>query len=420
MKHVSVLYGKGTIVFSIPDENLLRVVESRNILASDARKIIISALQNPIGSPSLKELTKDIRNILIISPDNTRPMPSRISIPAIISEFYRDDSDYCVTILISTGLHRKMTYDEIKERFSDELMKKHRIINHVATDEQSLVCLGKMSTSNELWVNRLVTESELVIGEGFIEPHFFAGFSGGRKCILPGVCGAKTIMSNHCPENIGSPYAASGNLEKNPIHDECVEGAKMSGLRFILNVALNRNKEVIAAFAGDPVEAHLAGCEFVRKNMTVPVNLADIVITSNNGYPLDRNIYQSVKGLETASKAVKKDGVIILASECSDRNGNNEFEGLISNCATRQELFDKMSTGEPEPDKWQAQIFARIVRDHPVILISDYFDRTASEKMFMLHASSPEKALEMAFYLKGADAKINVLPEGPVIIPVLN
>ena len=298
-------------------------------------------------------------------------------------------------------------------------MQKHRIVNHVAADKESLVNLGRMSTGNTLWINKLVTESELVIAEGFIEPHFFAGFSGGRKSILPGVAGAQTIMYNHRPENIANPYAATGVLAQNPIHEECEQAAQMAGLDFIMNVALNRDKEVIAAFAGDPVQAHRAGCAFVRESGRVPVQSADIVITSNNGYPLDRNIYQTVKGLDAAAHAVKEGGVIILAAECFDKNGNNEYEKLICSCATPQELQDKMSAGESEPDKWQAQIFARIVSRYTVILLSENVDAETAGRMFMRQANTPEQALEMALEIAGPDAKINMIPEGPVVIPVM-
>lgn len=420
MKKVNVLYGKGSLTFNIPDQNLLQVIEPPFIAGEDTRDAIIKAIQNPIDSPSLKELTRDKRNILLMTCDNTRPVPSSVSIPAILSQFYHEESYYNITILIATGLHRQMTEDEMKERFSEELMKKYKIINHVATDWSNLVNLGKLSTGNELWINRLVVESDLVISEGFIEPHFFAGFSGGRKSILPGVCGAQTIMFNHRPQNIASPCAVSGNLKKNPIHDECAEAAVKAGLGFIMNVALNRDKEVISAFAGNPISAHLTGCEFVKNSMGVPVKSADIVISSNNGYPLDRNIYQTVKGMDTASKAVKKGGVIILAAECFDKNGNNDFERLICSCTSPKELVEKMSVGESEPDKWQVQIFARIISNYKVILVSDKIDKSLVEKMFMLHAKDPEEALKLAFQLEGADAKINVIPEGPVIIPVMS
>ncbi|MDR3644104.1 MAG: nickel-dependent lactate racemase [Clostridia bacterium] len=417
---IGVLYGKGKLTFDIPSRNLQQVIEPKRLPGTDGRKTIVDALEHPIGSPSLRELTKDIHRLLIITSDNTRPMPSRESIPAILSQLYREEGDYSITILIATGLHREMTPAEIRERFPEEVTGRHRIVNHVATDDRSLVCLGKMSTGNELWVNRLAVENELVIAEGFIEPHFFAGFSGGRKSILPGICGAKTILANHCPKNIASPYATAANLEGNPVHMECAQAAKLAGLGFIMNVVLNRDKEIIAAFAGEPARAHLAGCEYVKRNMEVAVRPADIVIASNNGHPLDRNLYQSVKGMDTASRAVKKGGVIILASECPDKNGNNEFERLIASCHTPEELFQEMSSGEPEPDKWQAQIFARILMDHKIILVSDKVSRTDAERLFMTHCRTPDEALRIALGLEGPDAKINVIPEGPVVIPVMS
>jgi len=416
---VGVLYGKGSIEFEIPEKNLLQVIEPRHVPGLDIGETVTRALQNPIGSPGLKELTRDKKNILIITSDNTRPVPSCETLPAILSQFYHEESFYNITILIATGLHRAMTREEIAQHFSEALANKYRFVNHDATCRENLVCLGEMSTGNTLWVNRLVTESDLVIAEGFIEPHFFAGFSGGRKSILPGVSGADTILYNHRPENIASPFSVTGNLRRNPIHEECEEAARLAGLDFIMNVALNRDKQVIAAFAGDPVRAHAAGCEFVMESVSVPARPADIVISSNNGYPLDRNIYQAVKGMDAASRAVRKGGTIILAAQCFDKNGNNEFERLIFSCASPAELLEKTSAGASEADKWQAQVFARIISEYRVVLLSDNVSRQTAEKMFMRHAGTPGQALDIALELEGSEAKINVIPEGPVVIPVI-
>mgnify|MGYP001324034242 CR=1 FL=1 len=420
MKEIKVLYGKGAKTFKIPDENLAQIVTPQVIPGNgDQTKIIDEAIKHPINGPSLKELTKDVKNILIISPDNTRPMPSRISIPAIIKNFYHEDSHYHITILIATGLHRKMTDEEILERYGEETVKKYDIINHVAKDDSEQVSMGKMSTGNELFVDKRVLDNDLIIGEGFIEPHFFAGFSGGRKCVLPGIASKDTILNNHCPQNIANAHATAGSLDGNPIHEEATEAAKKVGLAFILNVALNQEKAVVAAFAGDFVEAHKKGCEFVREHMKVPVKPADIVITSNDGFPLDRNLYQSVKGMDTSSRAVKKGGVIILCSECSDKaNGNNAFEELIAAAPTKEELYSTMSTGKPEVDKWEVQIFARVVKDHTVIFVSDNYDEQSAKDLFMIHATSPEDAMEKAFAIAGKNAKVNVMPEGPVTLPI--
>lgn len=413
-------YGKSFLELDTTAYGDVQLIEPKDIQAEEEERAIVRrALEHPIGSKSLKELTKDVKKILIITNDNTRPMPSKITLPEIIDSFYYDKRYYDITILIATGLHRKMTEEEKRMQYGDEICDTYPVINHVAIDEEQLVSLGVMSTGNELWVNRLVAESDLVISEGFIEAHFFAGFSGGRKSILPGISGAKTIMGNHKPENIASPEATGANLCGNPIHLECTEAAKKAKLAFILNVALNQDKKIIEAFAGDPVEAHKVGCEFVKKTMSVEVKSTDIVITTNNGYPLDRNLYQVVKGIDTASKVVKEGGVIIVAAQCMDGVGHKKFEDLILSCSSTEELYEKMSVAPSMIDKWQVQVLAKAMKKQTVILVSEGISKELTERMFFVYAKSLEEAMEKALELKGKDATISIMPEGPVMIPVV-
>ena len=280
-------------------------------------------------------------------------MPSNLTIPAMIKSFCFPDTNYDITILIATGLHRPMTKEEMQEQFGDDVCRKYKIVNHIASDAASLASFGRMSTGSELFLNKLVAESDLVISEGFIESHFFAGFSGGRKSILPGVAGESTILANHKPEHISDCNARQANLAGNPVHEECAEAARLSGLAFILNVALDKNKRIIGAFAGDPVKAHLAGCRFVEEIMSVDAVPTDIVITSNNGYPLDRNLYQVVKGIDTAAGVAKENGVIIVAARCVDHVGHENFKNLLLSCETAEELCEKMSVSPSDIDKWQ-------------------------------------------------------------------
>ncbi|MDR0469077.1 MAG: nickel-dependent lactate racemase [Peptococcaceae bacterium] len=417
-KTVQILYGKSTLKLQIPDGNPLRILASEGLSSSDAPdRILRRALSNPIGSLGLDDLTKDVRKILIITNDNTRPMPSKVTIPAMIDSFHSPADQYEITILIATGLHRPMTDEEMLEQFGSDLCGRYKIVNHIARDKDSLTSFGKLQSGNELYLNKLVAESDLVIAEGFIESHFFAGFSGGRKSILPGVAGESSILANHKPENIASPMSRQSNLTDNPIHDECLEAARLSGLAFILNVALDKEKQIIAAFAGDPVEAHLAGCRFVKDTMSVDAQPADISITSNNGYPLDRNLYQVVKGIDTASAVTKERGVIIAVARCADGVGHERFRDLILSCASITELCEKMSASPSEIDKWQAQVLAKALTRHKIILVSEGIDRKLAERMFFIYADMIGEALDLALAEVGLDASINVLPEGPVIIP---
>lgn len=419
MQRISVLYGKGMLETAVDDANLGQIIEPRFTQAADEIGEIRRALAQPIGSPRLKKLSRDIKKLVIISSDNTRPVPSRLTIPLLLEELYHEPEYYDITILIATGLHREMTREEIIERFGEKTASLCKIVNHRAQKEEELTYFGELSTGRPLWLNRLVAEAELLIAEGFIEPHFFAGFSGGRKSILPGVAGAKTIMNNHCPANIAHPRATIACLEGNPIHLEALEAACKSGLAFILNVALNQEKRVIKAFAGHFDKAHMAGCAFVKEQMSVPTVLADIVITSNNGYPLDRNVYQLVKGMEVASAAVRKGGVIVIAGDCIDGIGHGEFKRLIEESPSIEELYAKVSSGEAVIDQWQVQVFARVLKEHPVILVTDRLTKEEAGRIFLEHAATLEEALELAYRKVGRAARVNVIPEGPVVIPTV-
>jgi len=319
--------------------------------------------------------------------------------------------------LIAAGLHRPMTDAEIRSQLGKVVAEKYPIVVHSATDQSNLASFGMLPSGRELFLNRLVKEHDLVVAEGFIEPHFFAGYSGGRKSILPGVAGAENILENHSPSNIANPGSCQANLAGNPIHDECVAAARLARLQFILNVALDKDKRIIAAFAGHPEAAHLEGCRFVEEQMTIDAVQTDIVVASNNGYPLDRNLYQVVKGIDTAAKVARKGGVIIMTVECLDGVGHDCFRALIQSCKTVEALNEKMSQPPCDIDKWQVQVLARALIDHTIILVSEGIERELAEEMFFIYAANLDEALDKAFSLTGKDATISVLPEGPVIIP---
>lgn len=413
-------YGRGFLELALDEKMPVQVLESKAVLPNQGEEEIIKeALEHPIGSLTLRELTKDVKKITIITNDNTRPMPSKLTLPTIIESFFYPETYYDITILVACGLHRKMSREEMEEQYGKDLCTKYLVVNHEAQNDSQMVYLGKMSTGNEMWVNRIVAESDLVIAEGFIESHFCVGFSGGRKSILPGVAGSRTIMYNHRPENIASPYAVGANLNHNPMHLECMEAARMARLAFILNVALDKKKRIIHAFAGDPFEAHTAGCDCVKAEMELVVQQTDIVITTNSGYPLDRNLYQVVKGIDTAAVVAKEGGVIIIAAECLDGVGHAAFSDLLQSCKNVSELHQKMSVSPSMIDKWQVQILARTLIKNQVILVSGGIGKELAKRLFLLHAKSIEEAVEMAFEIKGKEASISIMPEGPVMIPIV-
>ncbi|MDU2688645.1 nickel-dependent lactate racemase [Paeniclostridium sordellii] len=415
-------YSKSGMYVNIPDKNMIKVLQSK---AHDFKttlsesEIVKKALENPIESKTLEELVKDKKDVVIITSDHTRPVPSRITLPIILNKIRNSNPDIDIKIIISTGCHRPSTREELVYKMGEEIVDKENIIMHFANDEESMVKVGKLPSGGDLIVNKAIMETDLLIAEGFIEPHFFAGFSGGRKSVLPGVASVKTIMYNHCSEFIDSPYARTGNLKNNPIHEDMLQAAKSVNLAFILNVAIDKDKKVIGAFAGNLEKAHEAGCEFVTKLSKVDSVDADIVVSTNGGYPLDQNIYQTVKGMTAAEATCKENGVIIMVSACNDGHGGQSFYDSVASASSPTEILEKVRKipkSETIPDQWEFQILARILEKFTVIMVTDLCDPQMIKNMHMKHASSFEEALQMAFDIKGKDAKVAVIPDGVSVI----
>jgi nickel-dependent lactate racemase len=250
MGKIKLPYYKTFIEADIPDENIAGVLEYRahSYKATLTQEEIVNdALNNPIGSKTLEELVKDKKNMVIITSDHTRPVPSKITLPILLKRIRSVNRDIEIKILIATGFHRPSTREEMINKYGEEIVEKEVLINHISQDKDSLVKVGTLPSGGELWLNKLAMEAELLIAEGFIEPHFFAGFSGGRKSVLPGIAGAGTIMANHCSEFIASEYSRTGIIKNNPIHKDMLYAAQTSKLAFILNVVIDKDKKIINA-----------------------------------------------------------------------------------------------------------------------------------------------------------------------------
>lgn len=422
MAKIKVPYSKQMWEIEIPDKNLVGILESKAHSykpESSQEEIVNKALDNCIGGSPIEELVKGKKDVVIITSDHTRPVPSRITLPILLKRIRNSNPEIEIKILISTGFHRPSTREELINKMGQEIVDNETIINHISTDDNSMIKLGTLPSGGELKVNKLAIETDLLIAEGFIEPHFFAGFSGGRKSILPGVASAKTIMANHCSEFIASPYARTGILENNPIHKDMLYAAEKAKLAFILNVVIDSDKNIINAFAGDAKLAHEEGCKFVSELAGVNKIEADIAISTNGGYPLDQNIYQSVKGMTAAEATCKKGGVIIMISACNDGHGGQSFYDNLANSSSPKEVLDrviKVPRNETAPDQWEFQILARILNDYTVILVSDMADPEMIKNMHMEHAYTFDEALKRALEIKGQDAKIAVIPDGVSVI----
>ena len=382
--------------------------------------LLKEALENPIGTPPLRELAKGKNKVVIVTSDHTRAVPSKITLPLELEEIRKGNPDADITILIATGLHRPTTPEEQRRMFVDEIFEHEKIAVNMAFQPEDYVNMGTLPSGAEFHVNHLATECDLLICEGFIEPHFFAGFSGGRKSILPGICSQETVNENHSCKAIASKYSMTGVLEHNPIHEDMVCAARMVNVQFILNVALNAEKKVIAAWAGDLEEAHAQGVSFIREWSQCPSITGDIVVTSNGGYPLDQNLYQSPKAVATAEACAGEDGVIIMCCSCADGMGGTHFERLIQ-MGTPEEIdayLSKIPPKETIPEQWCPQIYARILHKHKMILVTTYLDPETVKRCNMIPASTPDEALEIAYQMKGRDASVVVIPDGVSVLAV--
>ena len=414
-------YGKETLSIDIEDKNLQGVLVSsiHDYKSVKSPSLLVEeALMNPIGSERLSKLAEGKRKVVLICSDHTRPVPSKVIVPPMLREIRKGNPDAEVTIVISTGCHRPTTREELIAKFGEEIVEKENIVIHKA-DESPVTFLGILPSGGELLINTIVAEADLVCSEGFIEPHFFAGFSGSRKSILPGVASRTTVLANHCSEFIASPYSRTGILEGNPIHRDMVWAARKAGLAFICNVVINSEKEPIYAVAGDAEKAHEEGCRFLSSLCRVKAKKADIVISTNGGYPLDQNIYQAVKGMTAAEATVKDGGVIIMLAASNDGLGGDDFYHQMADekdIHKTMALFLSRGRNETVPDQWQTQIFLRILMKATVVYVSSAPDEIV-EDLHMIPAHSLEEALEKARKIIGrADATITAIPDGVSVI----
>ena len=407
-------YGKGHIECTIPHDGLL--TSRIDTLKSERPgiEIVEEAVRNPIGSKRLCELAEGKKTCTIIISDHTRPVPSRDILPPMLAELRKGNPDIAVTLLVATGFHRPTTTAELEAKLGGEIANREKIVVHDAFDADSNVQIGVLPSGAPLVIDRVAVETDLLISEGFIEPHFFAGFSGGRKSVLPGIAARETVYWNHNADFIASPYARTGILEGNPLHRDMVYAARAAKLRFICNVVINAKHQVVGAFAGDCEQAHVAGTEFLKELCLQEKAPADIVITSNNGYPLDQNIYQAVKGMTAGEATCRHGGVIIMSAACSDGHGGASFMGTMTQDLTPAQILGKIQAtpkAATVPDQWESQILARILSRHHVVLISEA-DPELVRAMKMHPARDIPQALELAVTLLGHSGTLTVIPEG--------
>lgn len=420
---IPIPYYTSTLDLHVEEENLKAVLTAKMHgfhAEKSQEQLVLDALEHPVGSPRLRTLAEGKRKIVIVTSDHTRAVPSKITLPLLLKEIRSGNPDADITILIATGLHRPTTEEEQRRMFGDEIVDHEKIAINNAFAPEQFVELCTLPSGAVFQVNRLAAKCDLLVTEGFVEPHFFAGFSGGRKSILPGICSERTVNENHSYKAVSHPRSNSGMLKDNPIHADMLCAAKAVNVQFIFNVALDGEKKIVAAWAGDLEKAHEAGVAFIRQWSQCPVVTGDIVVTSNGGYPLDQNLYQSPKAMATAEACAGEDGVIIMCCSCCDGMGGAHFGQLIQR-GTPDEIDRYLSSIPPEktiPEQWCTQVCVRVLRKHPVILVTTFLNHDEVRKANMIPASTPDEALEIAYRLKGKQASVVVIPDGVSVLTV--
>jgi nickel-dependent lactate racemase len=417
---VNLAYGQGYLPVEFPPDRTTVIQPTHTPGLPDERSAVVEALRAPIGCRPLREWIQPGNRVCIVFTDLTRATPNRRLIPWLL-EFLQDVPRDQITLLNSLGTHRPNTKAELEQLLTPEVVRDYRVVNHEPENPAALVALGTTADGTPALINRHLVEADVRIITGFIEPHFFAGFSGGPKGIMPGVAGLETVMSNHGARNIGDPKAAFGITTGNPIWEEMREIALRVGSSFLLNVTLNEARAITGVFAGDLVQAHSAGIEFVRKAAMQKVKAPfEIVVTTNSGYPLDLNLYQGVKGMSAAARIVQEKGTIILACECREGvPAQSPLDKLLRSAGSAEEILTLLaSPGFVRPEQWQAQIQALIQRRAEVLVHSSLSEPVIRAAHLV---PCPDIGLEVARRLKslGPEARVAVLPQGPLTIPYL-
>lgn len=415
---VRLAYGKGWLELDLPGEVSVLEREDTPGLPDEAQAIR-QALRAPLGTPPLRDMVSPGDRVAVVFSDITRPMPNDRVLPALLDELSHVPPEN-VLLINALGTHRPQTEAELRGMLGDELVDRYPIIQHDAWKAEDLVQVGTCERGFPILVNRHYLEADVRILTGFVEPHFFAGFSGGPKAVLPGVAGIETILHAHDYEMVAHPGSTWLQTEGNPMYALIERAALLTKPSFILNVTLNRDKRISAVYAGDMLEAHRAAREFVRRTALLPVERPfDVVVTGNGGYPLDLNLYQAVKGMSAAARVVRPGGAIVMAAECWDGlPGHGRYAELICSAESPQALLDSICAyPEPVHDQWQAQVQAQLQLHADIYVHSTCLSEEQIRRAMLLPSSDVAETVARLVAEKGP--RVGVLPEGPFVVPTL-
>lgn len=417
---VDLAYGDGWLTIDVPEQHTTVVEPTYHPGQPDQAGYLRDVLQQATIGPRLRDRIRPGQKVAISMCDLTRPQPRHLMIPAILEELdgviRRED----ITVLVATGTHRGNSEEEIREMLGAELAEQLHVINHDARDRDSLTWVGKHGDGVPVWLNSAWVQADVRITTGFVEPHFFAGFSGGPKLVAPGLAALETVLTLHDAKRIGDARSAWGVIDDNPVHSDVRAIAANTGVTFSFDVILNRDKEIVQAFAGDLLPMHEAARTASRDMAMAPVDgLFDVVVTTNSGYPLDQNLYQAVKGISAAFSVLKPGGTIICAAECRDGfPDHGSYREVLASAASPAELFAEISARtETVPDQWQVQIQARIQSACEVIMHTSYLSDAQLAEAHLTQTSDISRTVREICERIGPEARVCVLPEGPQTVP---
>ncbi|MCC7361910.1 MAG: nickel-dependent lactate racemase [Anaerolineales bacterium] len=415
-------YGRGTLPVAVPADAAIFEMQPVPGLADEAAAIR-AALRQPTGAPPLAEWLRPGQTVAVVHSDITRATPNDRLLPVLLEDIEAAGiRPHDITLINGLGTHRPQTEAELRAMLGDRIVERYRCTQHNAFDDAALGPLPPTQRGHPVRLNRTFMEADARIVTGLIEPHFFAGFSGGPKGLLPALAGQESVLTNHSHAMIAHPAATWGVTDGNPIWEEMREVALRAAPLFLLNVTLNAAKQITGVFAGDLLAAHTAGCDFLRQSVMVTVDAPfDIVLTTNSGYPLDQNLYQAVKGMSAAGRIVRPGGAIVMCAACADGvPSHGQYARLLAEAGSPAAMLARLAQpGFSAPDQWQAQIQAKLQQQAEVFVYSDGLTDEQIRGALFTPCRDLPATLAMLLRRYGPHARVAVLPDGPQVIATL-
>ena len=421
---IDLKYGRHGLQVELPDKKISEVFRTKNMPAIERPlEKLRYCLENPIASPPLSEIAVGKRDACIVVSDITRPVPNAVLLPPLIDMLERAGmAAERIRLLVATGIHREPTDTELLEMLGDKIVARHQVLVHDARDPSRLIRIGYSSRQTPIDINRTYIESDMKIVTGLVEPHFMAGYSGGRKSVAIGLTSVESVRHLHGPKFLEHQGSSNCELQNNPLHREITEIALLAGIDFCVNAVINAERRVAGVFCGDAVESHNSACEFARQYCVVHVDKPfDIVVTTGAGYPLDTTYYQAIKGLVGSLGILSPQGGIILASECSNGLGSDDFRHVLQNLRNVKD-YDRFLAHISVPDnfaidQWEVEMLIKALRRGKIFLFSEGIPEHDWSLTFATKIKSVEDGISHAIATRGGHPRIAVIPEGPYVIP---